>query len=296
MSKKYPSHEYADLFPMMTALELEALADDVRANGLRHPVVLYGGRVLDGRNRLLACERAGVEPRFEEFDGDDVGALALVISLNVQRRDLTAAQRAISAARALPMLEAARAKNRGGDRRGKDQPARSVQVGNSRDDASKIFKVGVNAVQQAKAVLQDAPDLAQQVENCTTSLVSAYETVQQRRREARQRERDAERVAEYREAVSSGEITLDAALQKAIEEERSKREAAARDAEARKLFFDRLGGVLSTLAEWVGKRTDDDLAWYTEPGASGAETTITSQQIGEAAEHLRRVLRIAFTK
>lgn len=36
----------------------------------------------------LACELAGVEPTFTEYDGDDAGALALVISLNVQRREL----------------------------------------------------------------------------------------------------------------------------------------------------------------------------------------------------------------
>jgi ParB family chromosome partitioning protein len=46
----------------------------------RHPVVRYQGKILDGRNRLLACERAGVEPRFEDFEGDDAAALALVIS------------------------------------------------------------------------------------------------------------------------------------------------------------------------------------------------------------------------
>jgi hypothetical protein len=64
--KKKP-HPYADLFPMMTSAELDALAEDVKANGLRHAVVLYKGLTLDGRNRLLACEKAGVEPRFEEF-------------------------------------------------------------------------------------------------------------------------------------------------------------------------------------------------------------------------------------
>jgi hypothetical protein len=34
------------------------------------------------------------------------------------------------------------------------------QCRTSRDDASKVFKVGVNAVQQAKSLLTHAPDLA----------------------------------------------------------------------------------------------------------------------------------------
>jgi hypothetical protein len=44
----------------------------------------------------LVCQKAGVEPAFSEHDGDDAGALALAISLNVQWRDLTAAQRAVA--------------------------------------------------------------------------------------------------------------------------------------------------------------------------------------------------------
>src|SRR5262245_14370088 len=67
--KHYEAHDYANLFPMMTPAELEALTEDVRESGLRQPVVLYQGKVLDGRNRLLACEAAGVEPTFITFEG-----------------------------------------------------------------------------------------------------------------------------------------------------------------------------------------------------------------------------------
>ena len=49
------------------------------------------GRVLDGRNRLLACERAGVLPRFEPYQGEDAGGYAL--SVNIARRHLNEGQR-----------------------------------------------------------------------------------------------------------------------------------------------------------------------------------------------------------
>jgi ParB-like chromosome segregation protein Spo0J len=45
--------------------ELRALANDIKANGQLEAIVLYDGKVLDGRNRLAACELAGVEPRTE---------------------------------------------------------------------------------------------------------------------------------------------------------------------------------------------------------------------------------------
>ena len=73
---KMKNHPYADLFPMMTTVELEALAADIAENGLRHPIVRYQGVVLDGRNRLVACEKADVKPTFEDYEGDDAGALA----------------------------------------------------------------------------------------------------------------------------------------------------------------------------------------------------------------------------
>jgi hypothetical protein len=103
--------------------------------------------------------------------GDDASALALVVSLNAQRRDLTAAQRAIVAARALPLFEAAglARKSEGGKNKGKTG-GNSATPHRSRDDAAKVFKVGPDSVQQAKALLAEAPDLAVQVEGCTLSL------------------------------------------------------------------------------------------------------------------------------
>ena len=54
-------HPYADKFPMLPEPELAELAESIRANGLRNPIVLTpDGLILDGRNRAAACERVGV--------------------------------------------------------------------------------------------------------------------------------------------------------------------------------------------------------------------------------------------
>ena len=37
----YPVHPCADVFPMMSDAELEALAQDIKAHGLQQPVVLW---------------------------------------------------------------------------------------------------------------------------------------------------------------------------------------------------------------------------------------------------------------
>ena len=57
------------LFPRLGDAELRQLAADIKANGLLNPVVRHRGKILDGRNRLAACEIAGVKPKFVEWQG-----------------------------------------------------------------------------------------------------------------------------------------------------------------------------------------------------------------------------------
>jgi ParB-like chromosome segregation protein Spo0J len=57
-------HALATLFPLLDGAGFDELVADIRAHGLREPVVMFEGKVLDGRNRYRACVEAGVEPTF----------------------------------------------------------------------------------------------------------------------------------------------------------------------------------------------------------------------------------------
>lgn len=100
----YTIHPAANLFPMLSEKELRELADDIKAHGLLNSIVLLDGKVLDGRNRLAACDMAGVEPRTEEYRGTT--PVEYVLAANLKRRHLTASQKAAVAVASLPLLEA----------------------------------------------------------------------------------------------------------------------------------------------------------------------------------------------
>src|SRR5712691_1194215 len=81
-------HPLAARWPLLDEEGLANLAADIKANGLSEPLMLdEEGRLVDGRNRLEACRRAGVEPRFLVLNG--VSARAYIWSHNAQRRNTT---------------------------------------------------------------------------------------------------------------------------------------------------------------------------------------------------------------
>jgi ParB-like chromosome segregation protein Spo0J len=101
---KWPAHPVAELFPMMTDEELSDLAADIQANGLIHPIVVdKAGVLIDGRNRLRACEIAGIEPAVVVFEGDDTREY--IFASNIARRHMSKGQQAMAVAMAYPESE-----------------------------------------------------------------------------------------------------------------------------------------------------------------------------------------------
>ena len=103
-------HEIANLFPHMDDARISELAADIKANGLRIPIQIYEGKILDGRNRFRACEMAGIEPLYENVTCEN--PYRLVWSLNGNRRDLTDIQRGLiflKCDEAAAVMEAAKA-------------------------------------------------------------------------------------------------------------------------------------------------------------------------------------------
>ena len=171
----YTPHPIADIFPMISGKEFVDLKADIKANGCHEPVVLYEGRILDGRNRSKACQEVGVEPKFTEYQGDD--PVGFVISLNLHRRHLNESQRAMVAANIANLPQ-------GGDRRS-DQTA-NLQFETTRAEAAEKLNVSERSVNTAKKVqregAQELVDAVQQGEVSVSAAakIAAYDEEEQK--------------------------------------------------------------------------------------------------------------------
>jgi N6-adenosine-specific RNA methylase IME4 len=143
MNMEYKYHELANIFPLIEGEEFEKLVDDIQANGLLNPIVLYERQILDGRNRFNACLEAGIQPLFVEYDGDS--PREYVLSLNLTRRHLTESQRALVSARL--------SNTKHGGNRINQETNSSLDIVKS----SKLLNVGTSITKQAKVVLREAP-------------------------------------------------------------------------------------------------------------------------------------------
>jgi hypothetical protein len=85
-------HPAAEAFPLMDETRLQELIEDIRRHGQREPITLCEGKILDGRNRALACQHLQIVPQTKTLSGDP---WAYVWSLNGARRDLNAEQRVL---------------------------------------------------------------------------------------------------------------------------------------------------------------------------------------------------------
>ncbi|WP_179199805.1 ParB N-terminal domain-containing protein [Streptomyces sp. NRRL B-24572] len=187
---------------MLSQDELLDLADSIKAEGQHRPIVLDSdGVLLDGRNRLAACEIAGVEPRFTTYTGNN--PTALILSNNVFRRHISKGQQAMITAMACSVS------------------------GHSLRDLAKLHGLSRSRLSAANVVLKYSRELAEQVRIGAVSLDNAYNAVSEGKARAAALQEKYDRLRELApdlaEQVTESQITLDdaaAALHERLETER----------------------------------------------------------------------------
>lgn len=278
------AHPYADIFPMLSEEELSDLAADIKANDLLNPIstVMVGDEemILDGRNRAVACEMAGVEPRYQPVNGT-TDLLGFVVSQNVKRRQLKAGPLAIAAAEA--WIEAEKAglvlTGKGGDR-SNAQSGHCIK--DPRTHFGKLFGVGKNYVDQAHTLCKDDPPAAESVKRTGAPLKQKYEELQLRRGGDANKQGRMRKLREQRpdlaDAVDEERMTLESAeaqARKEAEEEKQRRWAFTMNLLDSVRALDRMPSEAIELA-----------AQYDPAHAESRGESVTPSRLRKAAEFL----------
>ncbi|MFF2955683.1 ParB N-terminal domain-containing protein [Kitasatospora sp. NPDC057965] len=245
--------------------ELHALAEDIRENGLLHPVVRdVDGQILDGRNRLKACEILGIEAQFVAYEGS--APRSYVLSANLRRRSLSRGQAAMIAAKACSDSEQE-------GRSESEQSARSV---------SEQAGVSLGRIGQASTVMQYASDYVDRVISGVSGLDAAYEVARERKNQASSDEARLDRLRtedpELANRVVEGELTLNGALaerRERVEEQNRQRHVATQ------LLCEIVPAVAETRGTEVFRQFDPSLA--------PAGRTVTREVIAHAISALREM-------
>lgn len=181
----YEAHRLADLIPTMTDAEFAELREDIAANGLLDPIMLYEDKILDGRHRYRACEETGVCPVFTQYEGDSPAAY--VISHNLKRRSLNQSQKAMVASDFVPEL-AVEAKRRPHLRESpRDEHGHVMANAESEDSAlgrsaarvAEQFGVGHAQVIRANKIKLEDPVLATRVRGGEVTIGAAIKQLAQ---------------------------------------------------------------------------------------------------------------------
>ena len=170
----YELHPACAAWPQMTDTELDELAANIKAVGLLEPITLTpDGKLLDGRNRMLACERAGSPPATVVYNGDPV---LYSLGKNKQRRHMSVDQIALVAA-TLVTTEHGGARNF----KSSNEPLKPTTIA----DAAKTVGVPETAIKSARTVLSDgSADEINAVRTGAAKLRATADTVRQRNKPA----------------------------------------------------------------------------------------------------------------
>jgi ParB-like chromosome segregation protein Spo0J len=152
---------------------------DIESRGLDEDIFTYEGKVLDGRNRYLACKATGVEPRFVKFDGDHQAALDFIMAKNLHRRHLTSSQASVCSLEAEKHYAEIAKANKGGRPSTNGKPPQTfaevsdAEDRESRTKAAEMFGTNRQYVSDAKKIAAASPETAEKVKRGEVSIPQA---------------------------------------------------------------------------------------------------------------------------
>lgn len=168
------SHPFSEIFPFREGPSFVALADSIAKIGQKDEIVLYEGKVLEGRRRQAACISRGITPRYRQFgsrETDGTDPLEFSYAINFHRRDdMTAAEKAI-AAQKYSTFKFGENQYSG---KGKKVGSANARPSCTQAEAARKFNTSVDQIKRAKKVMESGtPELQEALRQGTIAISDA---------------------------------------------------------------------------------------------------------------------------
>lgn len=161
---KLARHPIALGMPRIDLNQRESIKQSIAEFGLKEPIVLYEGKILDGWIRYEICLELAILPTFTE-ELNKLSALNFWIIKNYQRAHYSHSQRAAMAAVAHSLMV----------EEFKSQRKRSKVDGIS--ECARMFSICQSTVEHAKRVYRSSPELFGKILNGEMKVTAAYKVL-----------------------------------------------------------------------------------------------------------------------
>lgn len=223
----YSVHPTAALFPLMEGEPWREFVESIRLQGLLEPIVVDGKTILDGRNRMRACMSLQVAPKIKQWNHEG-SAVDFIVSMNITRRHLDAADRALLALQLKPMFDKEAKQRMLSHLKSGTKPAVTVpslagkpkpHEGRAVAQAARATGVGSTTVSNLMTLTRHAPHLLERVKTKELTVEGATRLYRKERRavdgpgapyrspEAERRRLENERLAKATSRARTGEYS-----------------------------------------------------------------------------------------
>ena len=198
----FEDHKYAKKFPMMNSYELRELGLNMQKYGLQDSIILYEGKILDGRNRYHAGHMFNVPLKFAYYNSK-LKPKTFIYIKNWYRRQLTPPQRVELALEMLKEKRKEAAKRKAltqfkkEDKKNKNQKKNRVvtsevptvkdfRKGRAVDIIAQEFKMSHNTLRKAEKIKEakktdpEIKELWNRFKNMEISLEDVFRVVQEK--------------------------------------------------------------------------------------------------------------------
>lgn len=174
------NENFRHLIPQLSADEFNQLEQNILADGIRDPLVLWGETLIDGHNRYEIAQRHGLEYRTmqKEFAGERQAEEWIILN-QFGRRNLPAYERAKLALRLKPIIaEKAEQNLHLSQGQGIKGCQKSDKVIDTKRELATIAGLSHDTIAKVEKIeIQATPELKEKIKQGDVSINQAYQTV-----------------------------------------------------------------------------------------------------------------------